>query len=123
MNNYPRYKACKAFAMLEIMLATMLLVGLVYLIMHAMSSDHRARSDQQLGTELSVVISHMIEAIDGSQQGTMNLINDQSNAKICPNKTKGLLDDVPSSYLDSMQISNFSLCNAVVNIQAVQITQ
>lgn len=114
-----KFKSNKAFAVLEIMLATMLSIGLIYLIMHSMSDYHQGQSDKQLGLELSPVISDMIESIDGTQTGSINLIKDKSAAKVCPNNSSGLLSNVSSSYLDSMEMSNFSLCSAKVNIQKV----
>lgn len=120
-----RYVKAKAFAILEIMLATMLLIGLVYLVLHSTSLFHKNQSDQQLGVELSPLISNTIETIAATDPGQLNtssggqnLILDASTSnKICPNNTTGLLKNVSSAYLDSMQISGFSLCSAKVVIQ------
>lgn len=114
----------KAFAILEIMLATMLLIGLVYLVLHSTSLFHKNQSDQELGVELSALVSNAIETIGATDVASLNtnssgqnLILDASTNKVCPNNTTGLLKDVSSAYLDSMQISGFSLCSAKVVIQ------
>jgi len=120
-----KFKSVKAFAILEVMLATMLLIGLVYLIMHSMSTFHRGESDKQLGVELSPVISNVIQTIGSTEPSNMkintdqNLIHDASAAKICPDNTSGLLANVSSGFLDSMEISNFSLCTAKVVITKI----
>jgi hypothetical protein len=103
----------KGLALLEVMLASILLAGLIYLVMHTMSTEHQHSAAKTIGSRLSPVMSDMlVQDFSGHADSTsVKLIQD---TVVCSN-TSGILTDTSTDILEGFQGSGFSLCNAQVS--------
>ncbi|MBP9727225.1 MAG: hypothetical protein KBD83_07165 [Gammaproteobacteria bacterium] len=100
-------KTVAGFALLNILLGISLLVGIVYLIMHAMSHFHQDNQSRVIGEELAPIVSELLQLEDLSGSGEFPLIY---NAEICPN-SGGLVTDIPKGYLLGLKSNGFDLCD------------
>ncbi len=97
------------FALLNIVLGTTLLVGIVYLIMHAMSNYHAENQSRVIGEELAPIVSELL-LLEGLNQETESNIPLIYNSSICAN-SGGLVTDIPKGYLLGLKTNGFDLCN------------
>lgn len=109
-------KTLSGFALLNVMLGTLLLTGIIYLIMHAMSNYHSEENARTIGEELSPIIAELLVLDLAEMNGNYPLIGD---SHFC--KSNGLLSDIPLGYLRSLKSGGFDLCNVNVNITSVTI--
>lgn len=106
-------KKLSGFALLNVMLGTLLLAGIVYLVMHAMSNFHSEQNSRSIGEQLAPLLAELLLEDVTAMSGNYPLVSD---ATFCTGQG-GLLTDIPSGYLQSLASSGFDLCNgATVNI-------
>ncbi len=102
-------KATSGFALLNVLLGISLLVGIVYLIMHAMSHFYSENQSREIGEELAPIVSELLQLKDLNQK-TGSDIPLIYNSAICAN-SGGLVTDIPKGYLLGLKSNGFDLCN------------
>ncbi len=102
-------KTVAGFALLNILLGISLLVGIVYLIMHAMSHFHQDNQSRVIGEELAPIVSELLQLEDLNLK-TGSDIPLIYNSSICAN-SGGLVTDIPKGYLLGLKSNGFDLCD------------
>lgn len=108
-------KLPKGLALLEVILCSILLVGLIYLVMHTTSTYRQHEKAKELGVRLGSVVSEALTTdysddtvyYDHSEH---NLIEE---TVFCSNRS-GVLSDVSPDFLAGLKGSGFSLCNSTL---------
>ena len=96
-------------AVLEIMLATLLLAGLIYLVMHTISVQHQHASAENIGAELAISMNDLL-TMDLSSQANGNYYLIESCG------SPGLLTDVSPNYINGLTKSGVNLCDSTVDV-------
>ena len=99
-------KKDSGFVLLNILLGTLLLVGLILIIMKSMSHFHAEEKYRNLGEELAPIVSVLL----------LQTYSSSSYSSLCNN----LLVLVPAGYLQSIAASGFTICTtATVTVSCV----
>ena len=114
MSNY------RGFAVFEVMLATVLTVGLILLAMHAISTYRSHDAAEQNGQMLATVLSAAI--IEDPVDRTNSPLVSSDNADLAEsgcNNANALLNDVSSNYLDALIQSGLNVCTATISVETI----
>jgi type II secretory pathway pseudopilin PulG len=101
-------KKNSGFAILEVMLATLLLVGLIVLVMHTMSGSRQQDAARQKGEMLATVLDEVLLSDTALPTSSSNLVKNTS-ADSCDSDS-GFLTNLAGSYLDGLDAIGFNLC-------------
>jgi len=106
-------KLSKGLALLEVILASILLVGLIYLVAHTTNTYRQHEKAKSLGERLAPVISEALNAdyTAYADHGDKNNLVKETTA--C-NNSSGVLDNLSPHVLEGFEGSGFSLCNATL---------
>lgn len=99
------------FAVLEVMLAVVLLVGLIVLVMHTMSGSRQQDAARQKGEMLSTVLDEVL--LSAPQSG---YLVDSATVDDCSNG--GYITNLADGYLNGLDAIGFNICNAEIEIVA-----
>lgn len=94
----------RGFALLNVMLGTFLLVGIIVLIMQTMSHFHAEQKYRAVGEELAPIVSVLLTQTYDTSLSTYD----------------NLVQYIPAAYLQSLQTSGFDMHKATVEIVNVQ---
>lgn len=101
-------KKYHGFAVLEVMLSTILLVGLVVLVMHTMSGSRQQDAARQKGEMLATALDEVLLSDTTPPTSSSNLVKN-TTADSCSNDS-GFLTNLADGYLDGLDTIGFNLC-------------
>jgi type II secretory pathway pseudopilin PulG len=107
-------KKHSGFAILEVMLATLLLVGLIVLVMHTMSGSRQQDAAREKGEMLSTALDDVLLTTETLTTG--NLV-ENTTADNC-NSSSGVLKDLADGYLNGLDTVGFNICTATIEVVA-----
>lgn len=115
MTNRKPIKKFHGFAMLNIILGTVLLAGIIYLIMHTMTNFNSQEKARAVGEQLAPIIAELITLSPISTGTDFPLLSDADTD--CNESSALLKNKFPAGYIQSLKASGFDLCaNATVTI-------
>ena len=108
-----KMKTAKGLALLEVVLASMLLVGLISLVMYTTSTYHQHDKAKELGERLAPVVGQALlhDYTGYSEHGEKN--NLVKETTVCANSS-GVLSNLSPNALEGFEASGFSLCNSTL---------
>lgn len=113
-----KLKTCSGFALLNVLLGVSLLSGIIFLIMHAMTTFHAEDNSRSIGQELSPIMANLllVENLSTQPNGDGYFLLSNSSLSGCSATTAFLKDVIPKGYIQSVQSSGFNVCNATIGI-------
>lgn len=66
------FKKISGFALLEVMIATILLCGLIYMFISFTQTQQRQVNTQSVGKQLAIVVNSVIKQVSGTSSGAVH---------------------------------------------------